>query len=65
VRNAAEGDAFAIERRGPACMPAGRKALIFASMEERWARMPEVGDSAKIIEQDRDRSASLDSSPRR
>jgi antitoxin (DNA-binding transcriptional repressor) of toxin-antitoxin stability system len=55
-----------IERRGqpvaelrpltaPARMPAGRKARIFESMHEVWARMPEVGDSARIIEEDRDR----------
>jgi hypothetical protein len=36
-------------------MPVGRKALIFDSMREIWARMPQVGDSTKIIEEDRDR----------
>jgi prevent-host-death family protein len=66
VREAAEGGVIVIERRGepvaelrpissPASMPAGRKALIFDSMREIWARMPQVGDSTKIIEEDRDR----------
>lgn len=66
VREAAEGGVIVIERRGepvaelrpitgPARMPAGKKAKIFASMRELWARMPEVGDSTEIIEQDRDR----------
>jgi prevent-host-death family protein len=66
VREAAEGGVIVIERRGepvaelrpissPVSMPAGRKALIFDSMREIWARMPQVGDSTKIIEEDRDR----------
>jgi antitoxin (DNA-binding transcriptional repressor) of toxin-antitoxin stability system len=55
-----------IERRGepvaelrpitaPSCMPAGRKARIFESLRDLWACMPQVGDSAKILEEDRDR----------
>ena len=63
---AAEGGVIVIERRGepvaelrpifsPVSMPAGRKALIFDSMREIWARMPQVSDSTKIIEEDRDR----------
>ena len=55
-----------IERRGepvaelrpvtaPQSMPAARKALIFDAMREIWTRMPQVGDSTKIIEEDRDR----------
>jgi antitoxin (DNA-binding transcriptional repressor) of toxin-antitoxin stability system len=66
VREAAEGSVIVIERRGeavaelrplsaPARMPAGKKARIFDSMREVWARMPQVGDSTKIIEEDRDR----------
>jgi prevent-host-death family protein len=66
VREAAEGSVIVIERRGepvaelrpitaPARMPAGKKARIFDSMREIWARMPQVSDSTKIIEEDRDR----------
>ena len=66
VREAAEGGVIVIERRGepiaelrpvtaPSSMPAGKKALIFDAMREIWARMPQVGDSTKIIEEDRDR----------
>ncbi len=36
-------------------MPAKKKALIFNSMQEIWARMPQVGDSSQIVEEDRDR----------
>ena len=36
-------------------MPAGKKARIFDSMREIWARMPQVSDSTKIVEEDRDR----------
>jgi hypothetical protein len=36
-------------------MPRTQKALIFDSMQEIWARMPQVPDSAQIIEEDRDR----------
>jgi hypothetical protein len=53
-----------IERRGepvaelraisaPPGMPAGKKARIFRSMRKVWARMPQVGDSTKIIDEDR------------
>jgi antitoxin (DNA-binding transcriptional repressor) of toxin-antitoxin stability system len=66
VREAAEGSIIVIERRGepvaelrpitgPARMPVGKKARIFDSMKEFWARMPEVSDSTKIIDEDRDR----------
>ena len=66
VREAAEGGVIVIERRGepvaelrpvtaPSSMPAGKKALIFDAMREIWARMPQVGDSTKIVEEDRDR----------
>ena len=66
VREAAEGVVILIERRGepvaelrpitaPLRMSAGKKARIFDSMREIWARMPKVSDSTKIIEEDRDR----------
>jgi prevent-host-death family protein len=66
VREAEQGGVIVIERRGEPVaelrpittlshMSAGRKARIFASMEDMWARMPQVGDSAKILEEDRDR----------
>ena len=66
VREAAEGGVIVIERRGepvaelrpltaPTRMPAGKKARIFTSMSALWARMPQVGDSTRIIEEDRDR----------
>ncbi|MES1262088.1 MAG: type II toxin-antitoxin system prevent-host-death family antitoxin [Acidobacteriota bacterium] len=66
VREAAEGGVIVIERRGepvaelrplsaPPRMPAREKARIFASMRDIWARMPQIGDSTKIIEEDRDR----------
>jgi prevent-host-death family protein len=66
VREASEGGVIVIERRGepvaelrpvtaPTCMPAGKKALIFDAMREIWDRMPQVSDSTKIIEEDRDR----------
>jgi hypothetical protein len=34
-----------------------KKAQIFASMAKLWARMPQLGDSGKILEEDRDRTA--------
>jgi len=66
VREAAEGGVILIERRGepvaelrpisaPPRMPAAEKARIFDSMREIWERMPQVGDSARIVEEDRDR----------
>jgi prevent-host-death family protein len=66
VREAAEGGVIVIERRGepvaelrpvtaPLRMNPAKKARIFTSMEEVWSRMPEVGDSTQIIEEDRDR----------
>jgi len=66
VREAEAGAVIVIERRGepvaelrpiaaPPRMPADKRARIFDSMEGIWARMPQVGDSTKIIEEDRDR----------
>lgn len=66
VREAAEGGVIVIERRGEPVaelrpissrsqMPADKKALIFASMQKVWNRMPQVGDSTKILEEDRNR----------
>jgi antitoxin (DNA-binding transcriptional repressor) of toxin-antitoxin stability system len=65
VREAAEGGIIVIDRRGESVaelcplaqprMPAARKARILDSMREMWARMPQVGDSTKIVEEDRDR----------
>jgi len=39
----------------PRRMPAAKKARIFTSMRKTWARMPQVGDSTKILEEDRSR----------
>jgi prevent-host-death family protein len=66
VREAAEGGVIVIERRGqpvaelrpitaPPRMPAGKKMRVFDSMREIWARMPQVGDSTILIEEDRSR----------
>jgi len=66
VREASEGGIIVIERRGepvaelrpitsPQCMPADKKARIFTSMRRIWDRMPQVGDSTKILEEDRSR----------
>ena len=66
VREASEGGTIQIESRGepvaelrpltsPAPMPADKKARIFTSMRKIWARMPEVGDSTKMLEEDRSR----------
>ncbi|HXP83901.1 MAG TPA: type II toxin-antitoxin system prevent-host-death family antitoxin [Bryobacteraceae bacterium] len=66
VREAEQGGVILIERRGepvaelrpltgPAHMPAGKKARIFAGMQKIWAKMPQVGDSTPMIEEDRDR----------
>ena len=66
VREAAEGGVIVIERRGipvaelrpitaPPRMAAAKKARIFASMEGIWARMPQAGDSAEFIAEDRNR----------
>ena len=66
VREAAEGGVIVIERRGepvaelrpitaPSRMPAAKKAQIFASMQDMWARMPQVGDSTIIVNEDRSR----------
>jgi antitoxin (DNA-binding transcriptional repressor) of toxin-antitoxin stability system len=66
VREASDGSLIVIERRGepvaelrpitsPARMPAAKKAQIFKSMRKIWARMPQAGDSARILEEDRSR----------
>lgn len=66
VREAAEGGVIVIERRGtpvaelrpitaPLRMAADKKARIFTSMQRIWARMPQVSDSTKILEDDRSR----------
>ena len=66
VREAAEGGVILIERRGEpvaelrpitalSIMPAASKERIFDSMREIWDRLPQVGDSTRIIEEDRDR----------
>ena len=66
VREAAEGDVIVIERRGEPVaelrpitasrrMAAHKKARIFTSMQRIWARMPQVRDSTKFLEDDRNR----------
>jgi prevent-host-death family protein len=66
VREVAEGGAILIERRGepvaelrpitaPPRMPDAKKARIFDSMREIWARMPQLADSTRIVEEDRNR----------
>ncbi len=65
VREAAEGKVIVIERRGepiaelrPVSQPrisARQKAQIFRSMEKFWSRMPQLGDSTRILEDDRNR----------
>ena len=66
VREAAEGGVIVIERRGEPVaelrpfssasnMSAEQKAQIFDSMRALWDRLPQTGDSGKIIEEDRDR----------
>jgi prevent-host-death family protein len=66
VREASDGGVILIERRGepaaelrpiasPPRMPAARKARIFTSMRKLRARMPQGGDSTRILEEDRGR----------
>ena len=66
VREASDGGTILIERRGeavaelrplssPPRMPAVKKARNFNSMRKIWARMPQVSDSTKILEEDRSR----------
>jgi prevent-host-death family protein len=66
VREAADGETIVIERRGEPVaelrpitadprVAEARKAQIFDSMRALWARMPHVSDSARILEEDRDR----------
>lgn len=66
VREAADGCVIVIERRGEAVAElrplsdAGKltpeaKKRIWAEMEKVWAKMPQVPDSTRIIEEDRSR----------
>ena len=66
VREAADGSVIVIERRGepvaelrpvtaPQRMAAESKTRLFKSMQSLWKRMPHAGDSAKILEEDRNR----------
>jgi len=66
VREAGEGNVIVIERRGEpvaelrpvAAWPriaTDRKARIFTSMKKIWDKMPQLGDSTKILEEDRSR----------
>lgn len=66
VAEAEEGNTVVIERRGEPVaelrplrpqptMTAEKKARMSASMEKLWARMPQVGDSAELLEDDRNR----------
>jgi len=66
VREAGEGDVIVIERRGEPVaelrpvaarprMAADKKARLFTSMKKVWDKMPQVGDSTKILEEDRSR----------
>ena len=66
VREAEEGGVILIERRGepvaelrpvtaPLRMAADKRACIFDDMRKLWARMPQAGDSTKILEEDRNR----------
>jgi prevent-host-death family protein len=66
VREASDGSVIVIERRGepvaelrpitsPPPLPAAKKARIFTSMRKIWSRMPPVGDSTKMVAEDRNR----------
>ena len=66
VREAEEGAVIVIERRGepvpelrpittPLRIPDHQRDHIFDSMRDIWARMAAVGDSTKILEEDRER----------
>ena len=66
VREASEGSVIIIERRGepvaelrPISERQGiaqkEKAKILSSMKKIWASMPQVADSTKFLEEDRDR----------
>jgi hypothetical protein len=39
----------------PPRMSAATKTRIFSSMQDLWDRLPQVGDSTMIVEEDRDR----------
>jgi antitoxin (DNA-binding transcriptional repressor) of toxin-antitoxin stability system len=66
VREAAEGCVIVIERRGEAVaelrplsdkgkLTPDAKKRIWTRMERIWAKMPQVPDSTRIIEEDRSR----------
>jgi prevent-host-death family protein len=66
VREAERGGVIIIERRGEPVaelrpigstreISSNKKARIFAAMQKIWSSMPQVGDSTKIIEEDRER----------
>ena len=66
VREAEEGGVILIERRGepvaelrpitaPLRMAADKRTRIFDDMRKLWARMPQVGDSTTMVEEDRNR----------
>jgi hypothetical protein len=58
ARQAIDGGQPVAERRSIGSrtgIPAARKARIFTSMREIWARMPQVSDSITILEEDRNR----------
>jgi prevent-host-death family protein len=66
VREASEGGVIVIERRGEPVaelrsiagsprIPRAKKSRIFDAMRDIWARMPQVDDSTRIIEEDRSR----------
>jgi prevent-host-death family protein len=66
VQEAADGSVILIERRGEPVAElrpitrkpqrlAAKKAKIFSSMQKIWERMPQTGDSTKLIGEDRER----------
>lgn len=66
VREAEEGSTIVIERRGepvaelrpitvPDRMPAAKKAQVFEAMHKLWDSMPQVADSGRFVEDDRNR----------
>jgi prevent-host-death family protein len=66
VREAADGCVIVIERRGEAVaelrplsdarkLTPEAKKRIWAEMEKVWAKMPQVPDSTRLIEEDRSR----------
>jgi prevent-host-death family protein len=65
IREVAEGGVIVIERRGvpvaelrpvqQSQISSVKKASIFDSMQELWAKLPQSRDSTEAIEEDRDR----------